>query len=374
MGAFNSLEQNIITRLGVAGSEDRLPYVVVDGANESDGLVITSKLNTTTDITLKIIDSTPTSNETLGVTVVSDDIVITLGTENGVQAVASQILTSGGEVGGTLDLTADNTGTAGNSLKVIIAQGTVLLASMGGTGNNTLTITLATGGSTVANIETAVNAIVTNKKITALAGGVTTKKIVGPGDLIASPGAAFTTGANSTLIGDTAADIITLLEAESDFTDIATVALYTGDAENLEAESVNDGAGLMAAFPLTATTNPSLNGAGVDTAGFSEAMVLLTIGTISPAGALDVKIQDSADNITFDDVDGAAFATKTDLDSNTIDTARLKLDGNSVRRYIKVVSTLDPDDQVEFAEHSVVFLFGAEQYCPQTETPIAFVV
>jgi hypothetical protein len=373
MGAFNSLEQNIIARLGVAGSEDRLPYVVVDGPLESDGYVVTAADNTLTDLTYQVVDSSPTLNVSFGVTkVATHHAVVTLATTLGANAAAAQISSDDDTTAGKLDLSADTKGVAGNSLKVIIvAASSTLLCSM--TGANTLTIRPAAGGSTVAAIATAINAIVAGKKITAAASGTTTKKITT--GTIASPGAAFTGGVDSVVTDITAADLVAAFNLDADMTGFATMALYTGDAENLAIPSVNDGSANVAhSFTQTTVTNPSLTGSGVDTAGFSEAMILLTIGTISPAGALDVKIQDSADNITFDDVEGAAFTTKTDLDSNTIDTARLELDGNTVRRYIKVVSVLDPDDQTQFAEHSVVFLFGAEQYCPQNEVNVAFTI
>lgn len=113
----------------------------------------------------------------------------------------------------------------------------------------------------------------------------------------------------------------------------------------------------------------ALNGASVDTKGFSEALVILATG-VAGAGTLDVKIQDSADNSDWADVTGAAFAQLTGSDDNVVKIARLKLDGNLVRRYIRVTSTV----ATAAIEHTVTFVLSGNQYNPQSVNAIAFTV
>ncbi len=382
MGLPN-LENTLVTKLGVAGSEDRLPYVVVDGPLAGDGYVVTAFTQNLTDYTYAVVDSSPIANAAFDISLTGDDIVVTLETTLGVVASSAQISSNDPGTLGKLDLAAINMGVAGNSLTVVLstagASDCALSASMGGTGNNVLTVVLGKTGSSVAAakntitlIAAAINGITVNKKITATGSGTQSQSRT---TALSSQG--FSLGVDSVLTAITAADLVDELNDHATWTDLinaVTAALYTGDAESLEAEDPNIGDADVAEFPATAFSNPSLTGSGVDTRGYREALVILTIGTISPAGALDVKIQDSADNITFDDVEGAVFETKTDLDSGTVDSARLRLDGTTVRRYIKAVSVLDPDDQIEFAEHSVVFVLGGGQYVPQTVTPVAFAV
>lgn len=110
-------------------------------------------------------------------------------------------------------------------------------------------------------------------------------------------------------------------------------------------------------------------GAGVDTKGLSEALVILATGNMT--GTLDVKIQDSADNSSWADVTGAVFAQIPNTGDGTLKIARLKLDGNLVRRYIRVSSTVEA---ALVAEHTVTFVCSGEQYKPQTVNAVAFTV
>jgi len=108
----------------------------------------------------------------------------------------------------------------------------------------------------------------------------------------------------------------------------------------------------------------TVNGTGIDTAGYQEACVVLSVGNIT--GNLDVKVQDSADNSTFADVTGAAFVQVTASGDNSAQIGLLKLDGNTVRRYIRVVSTV----QATFvADHGASVLLVNGQYNPQ-QTPV----
>lgn len=114
----------------------------------------------------------------------------------------------------------------------------------------------------------------------------------------------------------------------------------------------------------------AVNGASVDTKGYSEALVILATGVAVATGTLDVKIQDSADNSSWADVTGAVFAQLTAADDQALKIGRLKLDGNLVRRYIRAVGTVGTAT-VDFA---VTFVLSGNQYAPQSVNAIAFTV
>lgn len=82
------------------------------------------------------------------------------------------------------------------------------------------------------------------------------------------------------------------------------------------------------------------NGASIDTAGYDEACVVASAGAIGASATLDVKIQDSADNSSWADVTGAVFTQWGGSDDNTAKIGMLKLNGNTVRRYIRCVGTV----------------------------------
>ena len=111
----------------------------------------------------------------------------------------------------------------------------------------------------------------------------------------------------------------------------------------------------------------ALNGATVDTQGFSEALVVLAVG-VAGAGTLDAKIQDSADGSSWADVTGAAFTQVTGTGDQSLQIARLKLDGNTVRRYVRAVTTT----VTAVIDHAVVFVLSGNQYNPQTVNALVF--
>jgi len=92
---------------------------------------------------------------------------------------------------------------------------------------------------------------------------------------------------------------------------------------------------LVAPARKTATAN----GTGFDLRDYDgETKIILSTsagGGTTPT--LDVKIQDSADNSTFTDVSGKAFAQVTDAADYTGD---LEIVCNEVRRYIRAVITI----------------------------------
>jgi len=112
----------------------------------------------------------------------------------------------------------------------------------------------------------------------------------------------------------------------------------------------------------------TINGPSIDTVGYSEATICLALGNAT--GTLDVKVQDSLDGSTgWADIVGAAFVQKTATDDNSADIGMVKLDGNTAKRYIRIVSTV----QATFvADHGVTVLLSNKQYKPD-QTP-AFTV
>lgn len=133
--------------------------------------------------------------------------------------------------------------------------------------------------------------------------------------------------------------------------------------------SLENNAVVRHGYGASAFGGGALNGASVDTQGFNEALVILATG-LCGAGTLDVKIQDSADNSSFADVAGAAFAQIVNANDSVVRIARLKLDGNLVRRYIRVTSTV----ATATMEHTVTFVLSGNQYAPQDANTVVFTV
>jgi len=118
---------------------------------------------------------------------------------------------------------------------------------------------------------------------------------------------------------------------------------------------------LKCAKGLAGSAVATINGTAIDTKGYSEAMVVLIAGAFTATGTLDVKVQDSTDGSTgWADVTGAAFAQLIDSTDDTIKIARLKLDGNGIKRYIRIVSTVG----TAAAPHGVTVVLGGDQYPP----------
>lgn len=109
----------------------------------------------------------------------------------------------------------------------------------------------------------------------------------------------------------------------------------------------------------------TVTGTSIDTAGYNEAAVVLSVGNAATTGTLNVKVQDSADNSTFADITGAAFTAVPDTGDNTVQIGMLKLDGNTVRRYIKVVGVV----ATAAVDYGVCVLLANKQYKPD-QTPV----
>lgn len=105
----------------------------------------------------------------------------------------------------------------------------------------------------------------------------------------------------------------------------------------------------------------TVNGAGVDCRGFTEALIVLEIGTAT-TGTLDAKVQDSADNVTFADVTGATFSQKGTGDDDTTFVGSLNVE--KLKRFIRVVLTLatTPD-----FDASVLVVLIAKEVAPVTQ-------
>src|SRR5574337_955689 len=84
----------------------------------------------------------------------------------------------------------------------------------------------------------------------------------------------------------------------------------------------------------------TVTGPTIDTQGYQEAAVVLSVGAVASTGSLNAKVQDSADGSSWADVSGAAFTAVPDTGDNQVQIGMLKLDGNTVRRYIRVSTTV----------------------------------
>lgn len=382
MGSFTHLEDNAVVRMGTAGSQDRLPQVVIDGAAVSDAYLLLAATQELVSLTYAVDVGVATANPTFDISVSGDDIVVTLARTGMVKA--TKVINSDvSDATGILTLNAITGGAAGNGaaggLKVVITDpgpdDCNLICSMGGTNNNTLTIALGrtttstdSVKNTVAAIATAINNIVTNKKIDAVGSGTTSKKIT-----LTAVSANFASGADSALTPITAQDLVDELNDAATWTDMAGVAtaeLFTRDAQNAGAD--NDGTGSVAvAVPQTAFIDPaSLSGASIDHAGYTEGLVILTTGTFDPAATLEVKVQESADNVTFTDLTGATFGVLDYTSELSVLTGILRFKTTAVERYIKIVGEVTG----AYAEFSAVVVLFGKQYEPQNQQTHIFAV
>jgi hypothetical protein len=116
----------------------------------------------------------------------------------------------------------------------------------------------------------------------------------------------------------------------------------------------------------------TITGAAIDTAGYREALVTLAAGQFTSTGTLAVKVQHSDDDGALDayaDVTGAAFTSLTDTTDGSVQIGRLKLDGNNVKRYIKIVAVVG----VARAPFGCTVMLYGGQYNPQTVKTATFV-
>lgn len=107
----------------------------------------------------------------------------------------------------------------------------------------------------------------------------------------------------------------------------------------------------------------TVNGTGVDTAGYDEAIVVFDCGTIAATGTLDVKVQDSADNSSFADLSGAVFTQCTPSNDIAMYVGRIRCDGG-VRRYLRAVAT----QATAAAAASVSFVLAGKNFTGEPQT------
>jgi len=88
----------------------------------------------------------------------------------------------------------------------------------------------------------------------------------------------------------------------------------------------------------------TLIGTGVDVLGY-DALVLLESGTNGAGATVDVKIQDSDDNVTFVDWTGGAFTqiTEDGVGATEPDNATYEIEYTGIKQYIRVVCTVAVD-------------------------------
>lgn len=108
-----------------------------------------------------------------------------------------------------------------------------------------------------------------------------------------------------------------------------------------------------------ASRTASANGTGVDLKNYVGRAKVILHSAAAAAGTsptLDVKIQDSADNSSFADLDPAvAFSQVT----NAASLQEVSLDLDKVRRYVRAVATIGGTDTPTFVSSAV--LIGRKQ-------------
>lgn len=134
---------------------------------------------------------------------------------------------------------------------------------------------------------------------------------------------------------------------------------YASSEQNLVVKQLAGGSG-----------TGTVTGTALDTAGYSEALIILTLGNVTASGTLAVKIQDAVADTGYTDLTGAAFTTKSGAVDNGVYVARLKLDGNTCKRWIKCVAVVGTDT-VDF---TVVAVLSGKQYLPQAVNAVEWTV
>jgi hypothetical protein len=130
---------------------------------------------------------------------------------------------------------------------------------------------------------------------------------------------------------------------------------------------------LVAKYGASGSAIGTVNGPSIDTKGFYAALVVLSAGAFTATGTLAVKVQHSSDNNVGDawaDLAGAAFTTLTDATDENVVVGRLKLDGNTCERYIRIVGVV----ATAAAPYGVSVVLKGKQYLPQTDEAAEFTV
>jgi hypothetical protein len=161
----------------------------------------------------------------------------------------------------------------------------------------------------------------------------------------------------------TAAALVTALNNDAGFSAVAVASL----------PSTSTGASNVSSTTIPSTPlAQDFNGYTVDHAGYSEGLVVLSLGAYDDTSTtLDCKIQHSADGTTWEDLDGAAFPVSDGADDqHRIRTGVLRFTTENIKRYIRAVPTLTG----AWVEYSVLFVFIGGQYLNSNGPTHAFTV
>jgi len=92
------------------------------------------------------------------------------------------------------------------------------------------------------------------------------------------------------------------------------------------------------------------NGTGVDISSFvGEGKFLLAAKNVAgTTPTLDVKLQDSPDNVTFTDVSGGAFTQVTDAGTKAAVSLTLNVQLDALAKYVRAVKTIGGTNSPEF--------------------------
>lgn len=110
-------------------------------------------------------------------------------------------------------------------------------------------------------------------------------------------------------------------------------------------------------------TNTGHTGTAVDTQGFDDCLVVLTVGTIATTGTLDVKVQEcDTTGGSWSDITGAAFSQYTSASDETHVVGRIHVAGR--KRYLRGFANV----AAAASEFSVGFILASAQRTPTSQT------
>lgn len=104
------------------------------------------------------------------------------------------------------------------------------------------------------------------------------------------------------------------------------------------------------------------NATGVDCTDFvgSVAVILKCKNVAGTTPTLDIKLQDSLDNITYADITGAVFTQVTDAGTKAATLEKISVNLDSARKYIRAVKTIGGTSSPEFLVSCTAL--GVKQY------------
>ena len=120
-------------------------------------------------------------------------------------------------------------------------------------------------------------------------------------------------------------------------------------------EALEEGLKAVIGIPAQDHAVATVDGDGVDTNGYDEALVILNAGTATATGTANVKLQESSDNAVadaFTDIAGAAFVEVVAANDETVYVGRIRV--KNFERYIRAVSIVGTDT----VELGVIIILG----------------